>query len=539
MNTILSHTARTSALLFALSGGAALHAQQVLYELTPADFSWQFGQAVQTLGDIDGDGSLDFAVGSEVGFTALDRVQVFSGASGARLYGLVGPDVAHYWGSSLAALDDRDGDGVAELVIGAPRSGSVGQSGFVEIRSGATGVLLDTWTGPVDTTFAERMVTVGDLDGDGRRDLLVGAPYNFHNGGGPSAVHVLSGADGAPLYSLFAGESDGMGTSLSPLPDLNHDGVGDFAVGLLQAAQIHSGATGELLRRFEASEPFGNFGAAIAPWADLDGDGEIDLAVSTSFDMNQAGNPVGHVDVYSTTTGILLATLTPPGRFGAFGTTLEPVGDLDRDGQVDLAVGQKGFYLSGSASAVHVYSGADASLLFTTAGTSAFEEFGTSIAPLGDVNGDGFLDLVAGAPGARVARVLTYRSLTGDTYCEAVANSTGAAAEIFALGSPSLGRNHFTLLAVPVPAGKSGVFFYGSGRQQIPFGPGFLCVAPGAGGMKRLALRMSDSSGVLSLAVDMPARFQEGESWNFQAFFRDTGTWRFGLSDAVGVSFLH
>ena len=520
------------------AAAATVPAQEVIYELQPTEFGFRFGHAVHALADVDGDGAVDFAAGHQVGFTGFDRVEVFSGATGAKLWGASGPDSLHRYGSALAQLDDLDGDGVPELAIGASQSSQVGHRGYVEVRSGASGAWLATWTGPLDTNFAETLATAGDFDGDGRRELLVGASFNFHQGGGDSAVHVLSGADGSTLHRIAGVGFDELGKSLVGLPDVDGDGIDDLAAGGSNFVRVFSGATGARLSEVSGHSPGGSFGAAIAPWIDLDGDEVIDLAVSTPIDTDMDQNPIGHVDVVSSATGVILATLRPERSFGAFGVSLTVVGDLDYDGVSDLAVGQQGLYLFGAGSAVHVYSGADRGLLFTRPAMVNFEEFGHAIAPLGDVDGDGFFDLVAGAPGTQTVRVLTYRTLVGESYCRANPNSTGEAAKIFVLGSDRLADERFTLLAAPVPARKAGLFFYGADRQELPFGPGYLCIASKGGGLRRLPVAFSFESGVLALPVDATARFKGGESWNFQAFFRDPqGRTSFHLSNAVGVSF--
>jgi YD repeat-containing protein len=138
-------------------------------------------------------------------------------------------------------------------------------------------------------------------------------------------------------------------------------------------------------------------------------------------------------------------------------------------------------------------------------------------------------------------RVTEY--LTGPTeevYCEAVPNSTGAAALISASTCNSVAENQFSLRAEPVP-NQPGLFFYGSAPTQVPFGPGFLCLG---GAIIRLPVQMAQG-GSLTLDVDlsMPpnaaGQITAGSTWYFQAWFRDpSDPAAFNLSDAIAIRFL-
>ena len=130
----------------------------------------------------------------------------------------------------------------------------------------------------------------------------------------------------------------------------------------------------------------------------------------------------------------------------------------------------------------------------------------------------------------------------GTNYCVALANSTGSPALMSATGTRSVAANDVVLRAEPLPANKSGLFFYGPNQIQVPFGNGNRCV----GGMLfRRPTTASDAAGVLAQPLDLTAlapagAILPGSSWNFQAWFRDpaAGGALFNLSDGYHVAFI-
>ena len=128
----------------------------------------------------------------------------------------------------------------------------------------------------------------------------------------------------------------------------------------------------------------------------------------------------------------------------------------------------------------------------------------------------------------------------GTRYCQALANSTGAAATILALGSASASAGSLTVEAEPVPA-RFGLFIHGDQRQELPFGNGFLCVSgsplrgkPFHPSGDRLAYTFDNSDSAHSLMAYV------GTLRYFQAFFRDpaAGGAAFNSSDAIAVAIL-
>jgi len=200
----------------------------ILDKLTGVQDLSEFGDELLATGDLDGDGTGDFAVSAPMEDAAINNVgavRVYSGADRRVLwteYGISGGD---FMGIALDGLPDLDGDGASEIVIGATDGGD--RVGRVMARSGRTGALL--WERAVnDEGFGRALAATRDFDGDGVPELAVGAPLRVNAGtttrGG---VHLISGADGSPLL-VHGGFQINAGWVLAALDDAQNDGIGEL-----------------------------------------------------------------------------------------------------------------------------------------------------------------------------------------------------------------------------------------------------------------------------------------------------------------------
>ena len=221
--------------------------------------------------------------------------------------------------------------------------------------------------------FGYSVAGVEDVDGDGAGDILVGQRGHVYSSiPYPGFAYLFSGATGTLLHTFgVSGPTSsviGFGEAVAAVPDVNGDGVNDLAVstGSLYAAQagggfvrIYDGASGGELLTVPATFPFSGWGSDLAGVEDLDGDGAGEVLVGAAS-SNRA-------PLFSGADGSLLGTLQmPDAEFGAlFGFAVDAGGDVNGDGAVDLLVGApfedgpNGF----DKGRAYLFSGADASLL--------------------------------------------------------------------------------------------------------------------------------------------------------------------------------
>ena len=193
----------------------------------------EFGHSAVGGQDIDGDQVPDYAIASP-GILNAGFVELRSGKTGALLRRLSGSGAGSFFGAALALLPDLDGDGSAELAVGAPLGGTGGQ---VLLYSGKSGKLLRTLSGAsAGDEFGACLAAAGDLDGDKRSELLVGAPSVRQGQLRVGALYVYDGGylrsgGSKSLFASFVGDKDGdaLGRSVVGQFDVDDDDELDFA----------------------------------------------------------------------------------------------------------------------------------------------------------------------------------------------------------------------------------------------------------------------------------------------------------------------
>ena len=374
-----------------------------------------FGTAVSGAGDVNGDGFDDVIVGAREDDngreTNAGAARVFSGADGSILYNFLGDSINDEFGTSVSGAGDVNGDGFADFIVGAPNDNPNGNdSGSARVFSGADGSVLYNFDGDSsDDSFGTSVSDAGDVNGDGFDDVIVGAFGDDDGGDRSGSAQVFSGADGSVLYR-FDGESAGeaFGISVSGAGDVNGDGIPDLVVGASAAdnngvntgaARVFSGADGSVLYKFLGEAEFDFFGFPVSGAGDVNGDGFADLIVgaSNADAIGSDGFRTGLARVFSGADGSVLYNFDGDSTFDNFGASVGGAGDVNGDGFADLIVGASRDDNNNSDSGnVRVFSGADGSVLLDLNGDRQRDALGVSVSGAGDVNGDGVADFVVG-----------------------------------------------------------------------------------------------------------------------------------------------
>ncbi len=290
--------------------------------------------------------------------------------------GLYGSSSGHMVGTAVAGAGDVNGDGEEDMVVGATdwTDGSTTSGAAYLVYGPVTGT-LDAETDAVRLTgeangddAGESVAGLGDVNGDGYDDIVVGAPRNDTLASSAGASYVVYGP-------------------ISATTDL-------------------SAADGVLL----GEDAYGRFGHSVQPVGDVDGDGSPDLMVSAWFESVN-GTKDGAAHLFTGALSGELSTSDAAARVvGAaskdyLGSDLSTAGDVDGDGHDDIIIGAylnddggadagAAYLLRGPISGEVSASSADASLI----GANPGDQAGTSVGGGGDVNGDGYDDLLVGAP---------------------------------------------------------------------------------------------------------------------------------------------
>ncbi|HZN40543.1 MAG TPA: protein kinase [Planctomycetota bacterium] len=357
------------------------------------------GSSIVRVGDLSGDGFDDVlaACTSPAPGEAHGRLLLYDGRTAALLDTVIGESDQHMFAHALAVVDDVDGDGCRDWLVGAPSGSKGARHGHAELWSSRTRVMLDRLEGE-EPGFGVSVADLGDCDGDGCPEFAVATAPFLRNSAAQGSVQIFSGRTRRPLHTLRndvagvwfgacianAGDADG-----DAIPDLLVGGNFGMAPGLVR---LYSGRTGEVLQSWSDAAATSGFGSFVRGVGDCDGDGRADVVVAAVRRGQDAG--VDQVFLYSGSTGAQLAVMSGDRPGTAFGTSVTP---FRRDGRWLLAIGapQGGALATGVVAFMSIAGQRVSSLLGPGPGS-----FGGALATLPDDDGDGWPELFVACPRA-------------------------------------------------------------------------------------------------------------------------------------------
>ncbi|RQW02459.1 hypothetical protein EH222_13615, partial [candidate division KSB1 bacterium] len=392
----------------ALSSFAAVSLLQSFTETNVSGNS-EFGHSVANAGDVNNDTYDDVIVSAYAYNNDTGRAYIFYGGSSMNSTAdvtLTGEGTGHYFGYSISGAGDVDADGFDDVIIGA--FGYSSNTGRAYIYRG--GSTMDNtpdliMTGEAMNHFFGFSVASADSLIDDTYDAVIVGAYGYNSGVGRAYIYhggsSLNGVADLTIDGVTAG--DLFGKAVASVGDVNNDGYGDVIIGApgktsnIGGAYIYFGGAGmdggaDVTMDGEATVPY--FGFSLSSAGDVDDDGYDDVIVGAYGNDTVTGSAY----IYrggSSMDGTVDFTLLGVDLGSYFGYSVSDAGDINGDDYADVIVGA--YRLGSYRGRAYIYLGG--STMSTTpaaivTGTMSYDYLGRSVACAGDVNKDGFADVI-------------------------------------------------------------------------------------------------------------------------------------------------
>ena len=447
-----------------------------------------FGTSVSTAGDVNGDGYSDVIAGADLYSSNTGRVYIFFGGASMNNIAdvtMTGAAANNTFGKSVSSAGDVNGDGFSDVIIGA--NGYSSNTGRAYIFFG--GAAMDNTSDVLLTgeaashNFGVSVSSAGDVNGDGYSDVICGA-YGFNSNTGKAYIYYGGAGMNSAADVMMTGEStfNFFGNSVSSAGDVNGDGYSDVIISAFgynsftgKAFVYFGGSSMNNIADITMNEDVVNsyFGISVSSAGDVNGDGLSDIVIGAYGYGSNTGRAYFY-DYFMKNEIISELTLTGESSSNFFGSSVSTAGDVNGDGFSDIIVGAYGY--SSTTGRAYIYFGgntmdnvADVVLSAEASGNA----YGLSVSTAGDVNGDGYSDVIAGASFYNSGRGRAYIYFGGNTMnniADVIMTGAGSSDEFGreVSNAGDLNGDGYSDVAVSAPfIGKVYIYYGGAAMNNV------------------------------------------------------------------------
>mgnify|MGYP006287539275 CR=1 FL=1 len=373
----------------------------------------QFGCSVSAAGDVNNDDYDDIVIGAYYYNSGTGRAYVFYGSENMDNVADVvctGEGSGNRFGYSVSNAGDVNGDSFDDIIVGAIYYTDSMERGRVYIYYG--GINIDNLPDVVITSQTQEdlgcsVSGAGDVNNDGYDDVIIGASYYDTNRGRAYIYYGGAIMDNIADVTLTEGTDGQFGCSVSSAGDINNDGYDDVVVGawLDNCVYFYYGSSSmdNSYDRMLMGESEGRiFGCSVSCAGDVNNDGYDDVIIGDEYYDTASYSYVGRAYIYYGPNLRSYANVILDGEnvgnFIYFGCSVSDAGDVNNDGYDDVIVGSRGY--DSYRGRAYIYLGGidmDNTADVTVSGEVTINEFGRSVSTTGDVNNDGYDDVIIGA----------------------------------------------------------------------------------------------------------------------------------------------